>query len=140
MSVYIANLKARTLTVKTQEQKLQQYEIVIKEKEDMILTLTATNEKLVEQTMDKSKLDSQEVQNHLERIDILTKELHEEQSRTELLAEELTRATEKIFTLEGNLKSSESKSQEIHTLEEYKLVIVHNHTNKKMKSSLSTST
>ncbi|KAJ9590599.1 hypothetical protein L9F63_016369, partial [Diploptera punctata] len=115
---YIANLKARTVTVKGHEQKIQQYEVLIKEKESMILQLTATNEKILDELTDKNKSDSHEVQNYMEKMDNLTKELHEERARTELIGEELTRATEKIVSLEMDLKNSESKLQQRYMLEE----------------------
>lgn len=110
---FIANLKAKAVTIKGHEQKLQQYEAVVQAKEKLISELKAQNEKLLEQQDDKANLEQQ-----LKMFNILTEELHEEQSRTELIGDELVKATDKIVTLETELKASEAKVEELSSIKE----------------------
>jgi chromosome segregation ATPase len=113
---FIANLKAKAIAIKGHEQKIQQYEAVVQAKEKLISELTAQNEKLLEHQADEARASNLEQQ--LKTIDILTRELNEEQSRTELIGDELAKATEKIVSLESELKASEAKVQEMSSIEE----------------------
>jgi chromosome segregation ATPase len=105
---FIANLKAKAVIIKGQEQKLQQYEAVFQAKEKLISELTAQNEELLKHQADKTDLEQQ-----LKTIDTLTREVNEERSRTELIGNELGKATEKIVSLESELKLSKCKLEEM---------------------------
>lgn len=110
---FIANLKTKAVAIKGHEQKLQQYEAVVQAKENLISELKAQNEKLLEQQADKADLEQQ-----LKMFSILTHELNEEQSRTEMLGDELVKATDKIVALECELKASEAKTKELSSVKE----------------------
>jgi chromosome segregation ATPase len=110
---FVANLKAKAVAMKGQEQKLQQYEAVVQAKEKLISELTAQNEELLKHQTNKIDLDQQ-----LETISRLTKEVNEERSRTELIGDELGKATEKIVSLESELKLSECKLEEMQLMRE----------------------
>lgn len=113
---FIANLKAKAIDVKGYEQKIQQYETVVQAKEQLISDLKAQNEKLLEHQADEANASNLEKQ--LKMVDILTKELSEEQSKTELMHDELSEATKKIISLESQLKVSETKIEEMSLIEE----------------------
>lgn len=110
---FIANLKTKAVTIKGHEQKLQQYETVVQAKEKLISELKAQNEKLLEQQAGKADLEEQ-----LKMFSIVTEELNEEQSRTEMLGYELVKATDEIVTLESELKASEAKIEELSSVKE----------------------
>jgi chromosome segregation ATPase len=110
---FIANLKAKAIAIKGQEQKLQQYETVVQAKEKLISELTAQNEELL-----KHQADETDSVQQLETIHTLTREVNEERSRTELISDELGKATEKIVSLERELKLSECKLEEMSLMRE----------------------
>ncbi|XP_069679167.1 uncharacterized protein [Periplaneta americana] len=119
---FIANLKAKAVSIKGYEQKVEQYEAVIKAKEDLILELTSQNEKLLEYQSDKTL--SNTLEENLQKIDLLMKELNEERLQTELIGEELSKATEKIVSLENELKLSEMKLSEMSFIEEARATLL----------------
>ncbi|KAJ4450846.1 hypothetical protein ANN_02277, partial [Periplaneta americana] len=119
---FIANLKAKAVSIKGYEQKVEQYEAVIKAKEDLILELTSQNEKLLEYQSDKTL--SNTLEENLQKIDLLMKELNEERLQTELIGEELSKATEKIVSLESELKLSEMKLSEMSFIEEARATLL----------------
>ncbi|PNF39690.1 hypothetical protein B7P43_G05662 [Cryptotermes secundus] len=110
---FIANLKAKAVALKGHEQKLQQYEAVVQAKEKLISELTAENEELLKRQADKTDLEQQ-----VNTIAILTKEVNEERSRTELIGDELAKATEKIVSLERELKLSGFKLDEMNLMKD----------------------
>lgn len=118
---FIANLKAKAIAIKGHEQKIQQYETLVQAKEKLISELTTQNEKLLEQQANEANASNLEQQ--LKMIDMLTKELDEERSRTEMIGDELSEATKKIIILENELKVSEAKLEEISLLEERHLAL-----------------
>lgn len=110
---FIANLKAKAIAIKGHEQKLQQYEAVVQAKEKLISELAAQNEELLKCQADKTDLEHQ-----LKTVDVLTMEVNEERSRTELIGDELAKATQKIISLERELKLSGWKLDEMYLMRE----------------------